>query len=73
MGPFANLIVLAGIGGFKGPDPMAPYLALGWPKSAVLFSSSFRFLRPDHGDLCCWLEGAGTESVATEMLAYTFA
>ena len=37
IGPLANLIVGAGIAGFGPPDPMGPYLVVGWSKSAVLF------------------------------------
>ena len=66
MGPLANLIVLAGIAGFRGPEPMAPYLALGWSKSTVLSSSRFRVLRLDHCDhVWCWWKGAGTLGVSS--------
>ena len=49
---------------------MGPYWALGRTKSAVLFSSRSRFLRPDHGELGCWLDGAVVEGVPSVRLVY---
>ena len=72
MGPFANLVFWAGIAGFRGPDPMAPYLALGWSKLTVLISSRVRVRRLVHCDhVGCWWKGAGTRGVSSGRLVQT--